>query len=108
MLSNQKKTLVYALTVNNNGIVDCITTPVEVANSIGMLIGMNIINRGDFAITNYQGKTSMSFRTPSVQKIDFVAAMKEKKQIINDKIPGRNEPCPCGSGKKHKHCCGDK
>ena len=20
--------------------------------------------------------------------------------------PGRNEPCPCGSGKKHKHCCG--
>ncbi len=21
---------------------------------------------------------------------------------------GRNAPCPCGSGKKHKHCCGDK
>ena len=21
---------------------------------------------------------------------------------------GRNEPCPCGSGKKHKHCCYDK
>lgn len=20
--------------------------------------------------------------------------------------PGRNEPCPCGSGKKHKKCCG--
>ena len=19
---------------------------------------------------------------------------------------GRNAPCPCGSGKKHKHCCG--
>lgn len=19
--------------------------------------------------------------------------------------PGRNEPCPCGSGKKYKHCC---
>ncbi|MBM3892238.1 MAG: hypothetical protein FJ388_24240, partial [Verrucomicrobia bacterium] len=19
---------------------------------------------------------------------------------------GRNEPCPCGSGKKFKHCCG--
>ena len=19
---------------------------------------------------------------------------------------GRNDPCPCGSGKKHKHCCG--
>lgn len=20
--------------------------------------------------------------------------------------PGRNEPCPCGSGRKHKRCCG--
>ena len=20
--------------------------------------------------------------------------------------PGRNEPCPCGSGKKYKKCCG--
>ncbi|MBT4622773.1 MAG: SEC-C domain-containing protein, partial [Verrucomicrobia bacterium] len=19
---------------------------------------------------------------------------------------GRNDPCPCGSGKKHKKCCG--
>ena len=23
----------------------------------------------------------------------------------NEKV-GRNDPCPCGSGKKHKHCCG--
>ena len=22
--------------------------------------------------------------------------------------PGRNEPCPCGSGKKYKNCCGKK
>ncbi len=24
---------------------------------------------------------------------------------VNPK-PGRNEPCPCGSGRKYKHCCG--
>jgi len=23
-----------------------------------------------------------------------------------NKEPGRNDPCPCGSGKKYKHCCG--
>lgn len=23
-----------------------------------------------------------------------------------EKKPGRNEPCPCGSGKKYKQCCG--
>jgi SEC-C motif len=28
--------------------------------------------------------------------------------IISDRIPGRNEPCPCGSGKKFKKCCIDK
>jgi hypothetical protein len=22
--------------------------------------------------------------------------------------PGRNEPCPCGSGRKYKHCCLEK
>ena len=20
-------------------------------------------------------------------------------------VPGRNDPCPCGSGRKYKHCC---
>jgi hypothetical protein len=24
----------------------------------------------------------------------------------NTRKPGRNDPCPCGSGKKYKHCCG--
>ena len=41
-------------------------------NSIGMLIGMNIITMGDFAVTNYDGNTTMSFRVPSLQKINFV------------------------------------
>ena len=26
--------------------------------------------------------------------------------IVIPKTPGRNDPCPCGSGKKYKHCCG--
>ena len=25
--------------------------------------------------------------------------------IVKDKKVGRNEPCPCGSGKKYKRCC---
>ena len=28
--------------------------------------------------------------------------------IVKDKKPGRNEPCPCGSGKKYKKCCINK
>ncbi len=26
--------------------------------------------------------------------------------VIGGKKPARNDPCPCGSGKKYKHCCG--
>jgi uncharacterized protein YchJ len=26
--------------------------------------------------------------------------------IIKNNTVGRNEPCPCGSGKKYKKCCG--
>ena len=29
----------------------------------------------------------------------------EAPKIANNKI-GRNDPCPCGSGKKYKKCCG--
>jgi len=26
--------------------------------------------------------------------------------IRSEKTVGRNDPCPCGSGKKYKNCCG--
>jgi uncharacterized protein YchJ len=26
--------------------------------------------------------------------------------IVNEPKIGRNDPCPCGSGKKYKKCCG--
>ncbi|MEG2521041.1 MAG: preprotein translocase subunit SecA [Christensenellaceae bacterium] len=29
-----------------------------------------------------------------------------KMPVHVEKIPGRNDPCPCGSGKKYKNCCG--
>ena len=37
-----------------------------------VLIGMDIIGTGDFAVTNFGGVTKFSFRYPSVQHIDFV------------------------------------
>ena len=32
----------------------------------------------------------------------------KRKTVIlkNDQKVGRNDPCPCGSGKKYKACCG--
>lgn len=31
---------------------------------------------------------------------------KKRQPVRVEKAPGRNEPCPCGSGKKYKQCCG--
>lgn len=28
------------------------------------------------------------------------------KTIVREDKVGRNDPCPCGSGKKYKKCCG--
>ena len=29
-----------------------------------------------------------------------------QRPIVKDKMPQRNDPCPCGSGKKFKNCHG--
>jgi len=66
-------------------------------------------------------------RTPDTATVDFSAygledrvehVLHEKAEFIREggswlytralreeKKPGRNDPCPCGSGKKYKHCC---
>ena len=33
-------------------------------------------------------------------------AQQPRNPVIKDKLPGRNDPCPCGSGKKFKQCHG--
>ena len=40
---------------------------------IDVLIGMDIISKGDFAISNYNGKTQFSFRIPSQNDVDYKA-----------------------------------
>ena len=34
------------------------------------------------------------------------ASRQQRQPIRKDKLPGRNDPCPCGSGKKFKNCHG--
>ena len=41
-----------------------------------------------------------------VRPKDFIANLGVTMPIIAEKKPGRNDPCPCGSGKKYKNCCG--
>lgn len=75
-----------------------------------VLIGMDIITLGDFSITNFNGKSCMSFRIPSLHEIDYAKnpdfVLKVPEQMVSSLKIGRNDQCPCGSGKKYKHCHG--
>jgi predicted aspartyl protease len=88
---------VHLWILNRVVIKDCIVSRVNLGLlGVDLLIGMNVICQGDFSISNYAGNTVMSFRIPSQERIDY----------IKSSAQGRNAPCPCGSGKKFKHCCG--
>ena len=40
--------------------------------------------------------------------MQIIKDFKRSKIVHKEKEPGRNDPCPCGSGKKYKKCCRDK
>ena len=44
----------------------------ELSGGADVLIGMDIIGAGDFAVSNYKGRTTFTFRCPSQARIDFL------------------------------------
>lgn len=81
-----------------------------------VLIGMDIITQGDFLISNAGGRTIVSFQMPSTKRLTLRSLKDLLHNAPRPTIPaplaprfpnvGRNDPCPCGSGKKFKKCCG--
>ena len=69
------------------------------------LIEMDIICLGDFSISHVNKKTTFTYRFPSISEIDFVGKTVPPTPAKSEKV-GRNQPCPCGSGRKYKYCCG--
>lgn len=110
--SSQANTyLVNFVLPNNVGVVGVLVSECpDIAGSFGAIIGMDIITKGDISITNVHRQTWMTFRTPSIDTIDYVAEANK----IKFASVGRNDPCPCGkkdsSGRriKFKKCCGNK
>jgi uncharacterized protein YecA (UPF0149 family) len=40
------------------------------------------------------------------KRAEITKAYKKSKTVVKEVRIGRNDPCPCGSGKKYKKCCG--
>jgi SWIM/SEC-C metal-binding protein len=38
--------------------------------------------------------------------VELTTALAKAETVVLDKVPARNDPCSCGSGKKYKKCCG--
>lgn len=51
-----------------------------------LLLGMDIISSGDFAITNYNGQTWWTFRVPSNEPIDFVKDIQNYNKTYGPKV----------------------
>ena len=80
-----------------------ITTPAE----CDCHIGMDVLSCGDITLSHKNGETQFSFRVPALGAEDFVLSHRKlyrKKTVVT--AAARNRPCPCGSGKRYKNCCG--
>jgi len=60
----------------------------------------------DLTDVEFKHKDSKTFETPLPKSADTLNEGNKKPYVRVDKKIGRNEPCPCGSGKKYKKCHG--
>ena len=76
ILCQSLNTIVYTYLINislPNGIEFASILVTEgLLSDTDVLIGMDIISKGDFAVTAFGGDTKMSFQIPSTHEIDFV------------------------------------
>jgi preprotein translocase subunit SecA len=56
-------------------------------------------------VTN-EGQLESSQRQAFKQPQANARVKAKSSKIVNNAKVGRNDPCPCGSGKKYKKCCG--
>ena len=57
-------------------------------------------------LSNFEIERNVPDRDIENKSVQKDLNSKDKQDIISSKKVSRNEKCPCGSGKKYKHCCG--
>lgn len=71
--------------------------------------GISGSQRESYAVTPQEPQFNKAFQDAARKRMAAAVAGGEqpvKKPIVKGERVGRNEPCPCGSGKKYKKCCG--
>ncbi|MDB4257216.1 preprotein translocase subunit SecA, partial [Arcobacteraceae bacterium] len=60
----------------------------------------------DEAETRREEEALQRLKKEMASTMDDISLNNEKAQQVTEKKIARNSPCPCGSGKKYKQCCG--
>ena len=86
------------------------SNPVQVYTMEGYEMFENLLNKIDNDIAQFLLKAEVKQNIERKQTLngnanDGKEKVKAKPKRASVKI-GRNDPCPCGSGKKYKNCCG--
>jgi hypothetical protein len=55
----------------NDIVIQHLSVPLGHMATSDLLIGMDIISQGDFAVSNVDGKTAFTYRVPSLVRFDF-------------------------------------
>lgn len=75
--------------------VDKMIELIKIENEQAKYVATNMMNKfaNKLRLWKYKGATTNDFKSNTVSSKE-------------NKLVGRNDPCPCGSGKKYKKCCG--
>lgn len=116
-VENYKQCIEYFLT--NDSVPDTILSRVhaqypEFMTVINEIIGTNYTfdellkkyKSEYYTKTLYSSATVLFCSNAFSEVFDIISAPKPQTPVVPDHKVGRNEPCPCGSGKKYKNCCG--
>ncbi|MBQ4090024.1 MAG: preprotein translocase subunit SecA [Clostridia bacterium] len=78
----------------------------EMFDEMIRLIQEDTTRRLYFTVINKQATERAQVAQPTIAAHGGSGAPAAKAPVKSDKKVGRNDPCPCGSGKKYKNCCG--
>ena len=101
------------------GFLDGINDSLKVPNPIEEMDENTEVNLGYDLETLYKNmvdaKADWLYELPQWNSIvseekrkELYKEQKKSGTVVKGPKIGRNDPCPCGSGKKYKHCCGRK
>lgn len=101
------------------GFLDGINDSLKIQNPIEEMDENTEVNLGYDLETLYKNmvdaKADWLYELPQWNSIfseekrkELYKEQKKSGTVVKGPKIGRNDPCPCGSGKKYKHCCGRK